>query len=438
MTEGHCQRRTLVLFFLMTRRYEIRDPVHNFILFDDFEKRLINSAPLQRLKRIKQLAFTFEVYPGATHNRFEHSLGTMELATQAFDVIVLKQPAILSKLGWSEVETGTYRQVLRVGALLHDIGHSPFSHAPEGLLPDGYHGHESFTEALIRSDYIRPLLNMGVVTLNPDQVVAVALGPEKCPQENPLVQLLQELVAGELGVDRVDYLVRDALHTGATAGHFDYHRLLNTLTVIEHPVTGSPVLAIEDGGLHAAEALLLARYFMFLTVYFHGVRRIYDRHLVDFLAATLPEGRFPTDLDQYLTYTDDVVQVSIAAAAAWGGQHASLAGRLVGRMHYRQAFELSARDKAADPGIFEKLTDHLVREFGDDVRTDEARKEAQAIEEGKVYIVREGGQPQDILQESELIRSLNPIWKARVYAREGATARVKRECEQFMTPAGAQ
>ncbi len=339
----------------MARLYEVRDPVHNFILFEDFEKELINSQPVQRLKSIKQLALTYEVYPGATHSRFEHSLGTMELATQAFNIIVRKRPPALTGLAWSDLETETYLKVLRVGALLHDIGHAPFSHTPEGLLPEGYKGHESFTEAFIRSDYIRPLLDMGIVTLNADQVVAVALGPEKCPQVDPSVQLLQELVAGELGVDRMDYLVRDALHTGATAGRFDYHRLMNTLTVIEHPITDSPVLAIEAGGLHAAEELLLARYFMFLQVYFHDVRRIYDVHLVDFLASVLPDGRFPVEVEHYLRYTDDWIHVTIMMAIAQGGRKAELAGRLVNRRHYRNVYEIPAPEKAADPEVFQKL-----------------------------------------------------------------------------------
>src|SRR3990172_6203128 len=278
--------------------HEIRDPIHDFILFNEAERQLINSPPMQRLKYIRQLALTYEVYPGATHSRFEHSLGTMELATQAFDTIFRKGGvALLSKLGWEEEDKDRYRQLLRLGALLHDIGHAPFSHAPEELLPEGYFGHEAFTEQFIRSGYIAPVLESFKFRFDLDDVVAVALGPEKKPTEDASLQLLGELVAGDLGVDRMDYLVRDALHTGAAAGRFDYQRLLNTLTVIDHPVTGVPVLAIEAGGRLAAEGLLIARYFMFIQVYFHDVRRIYDRHLVDFLAATLPEGRFPTQLE---------------------------------------------------------------------------------------------------------------------------------------------
>jgi hypothetical protein len=418
------------------RQYEVRDPVHNFILFYDFEKRLINSKPVQRLKYIKQLGLSYEVYPGATHTRFEHSLGTMELATQAFDTIVRKRPTALNKLEWSNHEELACRQLLRIGALLHDVGHAPFSHAPEGLLPKAYNGHEGFTEAFIRSDYIRPLLSMGAVVLNPDHVVAIALGPEKVPTEDPSLQLLQELVAGELGVDRIDYLVRDALHTGATAGRFDYHRLLNTLTVIEHPISGSPVLAIEAGGLHAAEELLLARYFMFLEVYFHDVTRVYDVHLKDFLSKSLPGRRFPKDLGKYIAYTDQKIHVAIAKAAGGHGERADLASRLVERRHYRPTYEVGASDKAKDPEVFQKLTRHVWERFGDLVRTDEAGKEANTLEEGRLYIVLDDGTPKDILQESELILSLKPIWKGRVYARQDIVDEVAEVCRQFLSEEG--
>src|SRR5439155_20865704 len=396
----------------MAKIYEIRDPVHNFILFRDFERDLINSQPVQRLKHIKQLAMSYEIYPGATHSRFEHSLGTMELATQAFDAISLREPEAYQKLGWTEAQRQTYRQLLRVGALLHDIGHPPFSHAPEELLPNGYKWHEDFTQALIRSPFIQPLLNMGVATLNVDQVVAVALGQEKYPQDDPSIQLLQELVAGELGVDRMDYLVRDALHTGASAGRFDYHRLLNTLNVIEHPINDSPVLAIEAGGLHAAEGLILARYFMFLQVYFHDTRRIYDRHLVDFLSEVLTDGRFPKELDKYLQYTDDWVQLKILDASE-AGRQAELAARLIGRNDFRRVLEASGNDKVSFP----QLAEYVHGQFRDLIRIDEAEKQAQSIEPEKIYVLGDDGVPRDILEVSELILMLKPMWRARVYGR---------------------
>ena len=415
---------------------EIRDPVHNFILFDDFEKRLIDSEPVQRLKHIKQLALTCEVYPGATHSRFEHSLGTMWLATEAFDTIVRKKPDALNKLGWDDLQRLEYRQLLRIAALLHDVGHAPFSHAPEILLPEGYTGHEQFSAALIRSEYIAPLLRTGVVGFDVDRIVAVVLGPEKSPQEDPSVQLLQELVAGDLGADRIDYLVRDALHTGAAAGRFDYHRLLNTLTVIEHPFTGSPVLALEEGGVHAAEALLLSRYFMFLQVYFHDVRRIYDIHLADFLSRYLQGGRLPVELDKYIQCTDDSVQLAIAEAADHTGDLSQLATCLSGRRHYRCAFEVTAKERE-DLELFPGLAEHVRERFGDLVRADEVGKELSTLEPGDLYIVEDDGEAKDIFEKSQVVGALKPIWLGRVYAREDIRGEVKRACKEFVSQEGA-
>jgi hypothetical protein len=417
--------------------YEVRDPVHNFILFNDFEKRLINSPPVQRLKYIQQLALTYEVYPGGTHSRFEHSLGTMELATQAFETIVRRPGSAFAKLGWSNGETSNYRQLLRIAALLHDIGHAPFSHAPENLLPAGYSGHESFTETLIRSDYITPLLEMKAVNLDVGKVVAVALGPEKAPQEDPSLLLLQELLAGDLGVDRMDYLVRDALHTGAAAGRFDYQRLLNTLTVIDHPDTHSPVLAIEAGGRHAAEGLLLARYFMFLQVYFHEVRRIYDCHLVDFLSAWLPGGHFPSELGSYIKLTDNTVHAAIAGALNTDGRLAELALRLRGRQHYRLAYTVTTEEKKKDPDIFPKLSEQVSALFGDGVRVDEVGKEAHTLDPGKLYTVSDEGEARDILSESDLIRSLKPVWYGRIYSHPDIQKDVDKACKEFIGKEGA-
>lgn len=440
--QGVDNARTPVLLLtsvMPEKLHEIRDPVHDFIFFTDSERNLINSPPLQRLKYIKQLALTYEIYPGATHTRFEHSLGTMELATQAFDTIVRKGgAAFLNKFDWSENEDKPrYRQLLRLGALLHDVGHAPFSHAPEDLLPEGYSGHESFTEAFIRSHYVAPLLERFKFRIDLDDVVTVALEPEKKPTQDPSLQFLQELVTGDLGVDRMDYLVRDALHTGAAAGRFDYQRLLNTLTVIDHPISGVPVLAVESGGRLAAEGLLLARYFMFLQVYFHDIRRIYDRHLVDFLSANLESGKFPAALDEYIKLTDDSVYTAIHQASLGNDRQAELALRLRGRNHFRVAYEVPAQARAEDPEVLDELLTFLSDRFGDQVRADQVDKQAHTLEGGKLYIHYDDGRDQDILTVSELIRSLKPFWLGRVYCHQGVLDEVQRACKEFLKREGA-
>ena len=134
--------------------HEIRDPVHNFILLDTDERRVLDSRPLQRLRHIHQLALSYLVYPGATHRRFEHALGTMELATRVFDVVTrqdLIHPAISQVV--PEItprdQLAYWRRVLRIAALCHDVGHLPFSHtAEQEVLPDGW-THERLTVELL-------------------------------------------------------------------------------------------------------------------------------------------------------------------------------------------------------------------------------------------------------------------------------------------------
>src|SRR5439155_10551497 len=110
-----------------------------FVRFNDFEHDLINPAPFQRLKWVKQLAMSYEVYPGATHTRFEHGIGTMELAGRVFDTLAEKADGqVVELLGWKdERKRDRQRQIVRLAALLHDVGHAPFSHGPEELLPEG-------------------------------------------------------------------------------------------------------------------------------------------------------------------------------------------------------------------------------------------------------------------------------------------------------------
>jgi len=138
-------------------QHELRDPIHNFITLDSDERNVIDSAPFQRLRYIHQLAFTYLVYPGATHRRFEHSLGVMELAGRVFDVLVRaeRHPAVVDDFE-PDHKLPYWRTVVRLGALCHDLGHMPFSHAAEVLLEKGYH-HEQLSVDVILSPAMKPL-----------------------------------------------------------------------------------------------------------------------------------------------------------------------------------------------------------------------------------------------------------------------------------------
>lgn len=243
--------------------HEIRDPVHNFIRVTEHERRVINSAPVQRLRHIHQLALAYLLYPGATHRRFEHSLGVMHLAGELFDRLtdpmrVTDQVRdMVDELGQQEHLT-YWRTVVRLAALCHDVGHLPFSHAAEhDLLPEG-RSHEDLTETVVLTSEIADILGDLMPPITPAVVAKSAIGPKKWTGEpfSDWEALLSDMITGDaFGVDRMDYLLRDSLHAGVRYGVFDHHRLLSTLRLMP----GAPaeqdeaepekvVIGIEEGG----------------------------------------------------------------------------------------------------------------------------------------------------------------------------------------------
>lgn len=359
--------------------HEIRDPIHNFISVNDQERDLINSRPFQRLRHIHQLGMSHFLYPGANHTRFEHSLGVMELASQVFDRITSQRyeddiTEALPEL--SQDELAYWRRVLRMAALCHDLGHLPFSHVAEAsMLPEGC-DHETLSTRFIRSDELRGIWDKTRPPLKADDIVKLAVGPKKLPHVSfsSFEAILAEIITGDaFGVDRADYLLRDSLHTGVAYGRFDHHRLIHTLRIMPPPPESSgegsaePTLGIEEGGLHAAEALLLARYFMFSQMYLHPVRRIYDRHLVAFLKAWLPGGQFAEDLGEYMLLTDHQVMAALLAAQAdpSSALH-DLALRITDRKHFRRVYTPSPRELADNREPANLLGAALAAELGPD------------------------------------------------------------------------
>ena len=235
-----------------------------FVRLDSDERAVLDSRPVQRLRHLHQLALTYLVYPGATQRRFEHALGAMELAGRAFDVITHDQHLLaevkdrLPELGHPD-KCSYWRRVLRMAALCHDLGHLPFSHtAEEELLPEGW-THEDMSKKLITSGDLEQLWRQARPPLISEDIVKLAVGPKKSGQTfSDWERLLSELVVGDaFGVDRIDYLLRDSHHVGVAYGKFDHHRLIDTLRILPSKEAGAPVLGLESGGLHSAEALLV-------------------------------------------------------------------------------------------------------------------------------------------------------------------------------------
>ena len=326
----------------MTAFEVVRDPLWNNIRLDPAALAVVDTPAVQRLRYVRQLGHAFLVYPGATHSRFEHALGAYHLARRA-----LSQ---LEDAGDARLTPGD-RTTLTLAALLHDIGHYPFSHALEeaGLLR-----HEAVAERhLARGELAERLGEVGAPTA---QLLALIRGGGREP--------LAGLVAGSLDVDKLDYLSRDAWMCGVPYGVIDVDRLLMSLTVAGGP-DGRPTLALHEKGLAALESLLFAKYEMYRNVYWHHAVRsataMFKRLVRDAIAA----GRLSAD--QVAVATDDGLIHDLMHADTSG-----LARRLRERRLAKRAVDLPATalpaDAAAwpanDPDLQQRVEDRLAGEMG--------------------------------------------------------------------------
>jgi HD superfamily phosphohydrolase len=235
------------------RRYwgEIKDPVHGYVYITEAEKPLIDSYPFQRLRRLRQLAGSEFVYSGANHTRFEHSIGVMYLAGK------LTENQNISQL-LSEEEI----QIVRMAALLHDVGHGPFSHVFEHLLVKFLKKtHEDMTLWIIQKSELHDIISG--LGYDPDSVAKLAVGELRSPGKAFVDQIIQSAV----DVDKLDFVVRDTYHTGAEYGYVDVFRLIHMLDVLGEN------LAVDVGALSALESFVLARLESFRSIYFHRVGR---------------------------------------------------------------------------------------------------------------------------------------------------------------------
>lgn len=368
--------------------HEIRDPLHVFIRLDSDERKVLNSRPFQRLRYIHQLGLTYLLYPGATHRRFEHSLGVMELVGRVYDTV--SEPSNIFHDSVRNVVPAQnshnhqyWRRVLRMAALCHDLGHLPFSHTAEDLLPDGF-DHERLTLEIIRSDELESIWKE--IKIQSDDVAKLAVGPKKYKDSafTDWEAILSEIIVGDaFGVDRMDYLIRDSHHVGVAYGKFDHYRLIDTMRILPKEEDGSaePALGIEEGGLHSAEALVLARYFMYTQLYYHHVRRIYDIHLRDFLKKWFPGGYLPIDIEEHLRMTDNEISVELFNAAR-DEKHPGYdpAGRIINRQHFRLLYQRNPSDIPKNPEAGKLIFDAACKKFGEaNVRYDTYRQKGSGL-----------------------------------------------------------
>jgi HD superfamily phosphohydrolase len=230
---------------------EIMDPIHGYIPFTEIEKSIIDTEPVQRLHRIKQLGMAFYTYPCGIHTRFSHVTGTMHLAGLAAEKMI--KQGLLEEEDW---------QVLRLSALLHDLGHGPFSHSSENVLKKmtGL-THEDMSTKLINDTEVGDKIQ--AAGYSKDLISRLAVGRTSYRDQ----KFPAEIIAGQVDVDKMDFLNRDSYFTGVPYGRVDHRRLIEGLGVQDDKLT------INSNALYALEQFIIARYEMFKAVYYHRTVR---------------------------------------------------------------------------------------------------------------------------------------------------------------------
>jgi len=352
---------------------EFSDPLYGFVRVEAKELNLIDSLIFQRLRHIQ-------------HSRFEHALGVLHLADSIFTATV-DNPDPLK------------RTLVRLAALIHDLGHPPFSHTTEVLLPER-RTHEDLTRRIVFESEIYGILKKSFNLSTEDMEVLLRIALNTPVDEDE--RFLSEIITGQFGADRMDYLRRDAFFCGVSYGLFDLNRLLSTLNGSVH---GEKRIAVHISGLRALEDFLLSRYFMYLQVYFHKVVRILSIHLVD-LVKKMRLDETLSDLRTFLTMND----CSVLSRAFSDPSCREDVERIFSRKHFKEVFSTKSRD------LYEEVRKELMSRFPPEVlRFDEAYKPPYD-EEILLFDGRDLLKAQEV---SELIGSLKPIEIYRVYAEPG-------------------
>ena len=375
----------------------IRDPIHGFIRVDPLEAALLDSRPMQRLRFIHQLGLTFLVFPGAEHSRFSHALGTMHLAGRVYDAVAAKSNGQLPQ-GLEARE----RRLVRAAALLHDIGHAPFSHSAEDLFAGGI-DHEDMTGLLLETDEMQQVFAKHGDGLESSAVLRV-LQKKGEGFEN----LLTAIVTSELDVDKMDYLLRDSLYCGVQYGSYDLERLIEMVEPVQDPSDGRWRVGFAHGGVHALEALVMARYYMFTQVYFNETSKVMELHFNEWLRRRGVE--WPDDPEAFLEHDDLKVLTEMRQS---DDPHAR---GIVHRERFSLAHETEEHLNHEERQRFLELVPRLYEEFGDQLLIDNSAKDPHRLEKNRVWIRRFDGSLQPISEASAFISKLSRIDCFRVYA----------------------
>lgn len=386
----------------------LKDPVHDEIRVDDpWIWQLVNTSAVQRLRRIRQLGTSYLTFHGAEHSRFTHSLGAYETMRRVVE-------HLHREYGWPD--STRERRLALSAALLHDVGHGPFSHTFERIYP--LH-HEHWTKRIILEDQeLRSVLNQVDEAFASDLVGVL--------QKDGKFPYVQQLITSQLDVDRMDYLLRDALHTGVTYGRFELARLVRSLALHEGTVM------LKQSGLHTAEQYILARYFMYTQVYLHPVtvgsdilvgqilRRASELwkegqwvDMPDELAALFSGGDQVT-VEDYLAIDESTLQY---AFRRWSKSEDRVLANLARRFLDRKLFAPVIRPEPNSEEWAALRTAARALGFHPDYYVSGRSSEVAAyVYRGEgILVLSDDGRVNELSRVSKIVRSLNPDSEYRLF-----------------------
>ncbi len=388
----------------------LKDPIHGNIHFPDDEIGILDSKEFQRLRNIKQLGLSYLVYPSATHTRFEHSVGAYFLASK-----------LAENIGFSKDDS----QLIRLSALLHDIGHGPFSHSSEHAILtrfDSKYSHEKNTADILKKSAVADHLKK--IGFSGTEIAKIAVeGKSK----------FSDIISGEIDVDRMDYLVRDSYYTGAAYGVIDLDRLLDTLKF------KSGHLYLSEKGITLGESFVMARYLMYPSVYEHHTTRIGDSMFSCAIYLALQNELF-TPEEMYRM--DDIEFISQLRRA--GGLCTKLVDGIESRQLYKTAIRLSKEELGKSFNRIIKLSPKQAVKLEKELLEETGLSEGEALldipeplysGEAKAKIL-DGGKIKMLSDVSPLVRALGAAqwshWNIAVYCEKENMEKVKRAAKRIL------